>query len=215
MKTLTDYAAELHELVAALDAEIARVRADGKVDYEEAVSSKKFYDQHRAALQHLKKEVALDVKQLRAQYKGKILVAKSQDQSDSVKALQLQQHQTLQPYEQVIQTIDRLLLGAAHDRQKLDALTEELQTRHIDSLPIRSDATAITAATAAPAAEPDAISRDDLVALVTKWRGLLNDMTHMLTLPPANPQAPLSLRGIQKGLELAISDLNDLLEETS
>lgn len=215
MKSLADYANQLHELVSALDAEIARVRADGVLEYDEAVSSKKFYDQHRAALQHLKKEVSLDVKQIRANYKGKILTTKNatsgKDQTEAVKALQLEQHQTLQPYEQVIQTIDRLLLGAAHDRQKLDALTEEFQRRHINTLPIRADTAALAVGIAAEA--PETLSRDELLALLKRWRFLQKDIDQALTLPHTNPQQPVSLRGIQKGLELAITDLSDLIEE--
>jgi hypothetical protein len=107
--------------------------------------------------------VSLDIKQIRAQYKGAVLLARSQyegkEQTEYVESLRLEEHEALRPYEQVIQTIDRLLLGADNERQKLDQFGDDFERLKVAAVPLRPDAEA-----AAKAAEAKQAQTDDSVA---------------------------------------------------
>lgn len=219
MKALAEYANQLNELVRKLQAEMAEIKADGILEYEEYLSGKKTFAEYLTKLKNLKKEVSLDMKQIRAQYKGAVLLAKSQyegkDEAEYVESLRLEEHEALRPYDQVIQTIDRLLLGAATSRQKLDHLAEDFERMKVEALPLRPDAAAAAKALAEAkqAQADDSIAREEVGALLDKWRVLIEDLDQKLAGADNDPLHAALLKGAKRSLELAVGDLSALLED--
>jgi len=221
MKSIAEYANELHALVKKVQDEMTEIRADGVLEYEEVVEGKKFYINYQNGLKNLKKEVGLDIRQIRNHYKGEILKAKSdlsgKEQTEQVEILQLEQHKATAPFEQVVQTIDRLLLTAAHDKQRLDRVSDEMKRMDLVALSIdplgKVTASPKQDTPAAPTSEQDTLDSDELSELLKKWKFLLDDVSKKLEDQNQDPLYISQLKGAKKAFEMVIWDISQIVEE--
>ncbi len=220
----------LHEANTLADeyaALINGVQEDGYVDMDEAILGEEYAEEYRQKLQSLKKETNAAIKDIRAMYRERTKaireaapsIARGRTQAN---LLADEQVSTLRPYQEGVLRLDRLLAEARLTKAAFHGASERLKEMGADTILIprvyeistADDEDEIEAQAedetldAAMDSQMDAALRE----MAGRWQAMWSEANDRLALN-THPKQSSHLRGIKKALELALQDVETLVND--
>ncbi|MBE2182662.1 MAG: hypothetical protein IAE89_04475 [Anaerolineae bacterium] len=224
----------LHEANTLADeyaALINGVQEDGYVDMDEAVLGEEYAEDYRKTLQALKKESNEAIKEIRGMYRERTKAVRESAPSiargrTQANLLADEQVSTLRPYQEGVLRLDRLLAEARLTKAAFHGASERLKEIGADTILIprvyeistaddEDDALAAQAQAdnedldAAIDSQIDAALRE----MAGRWLAMWSEANDRLALS-THPKQASHLRGIKKALELALQDVETLVNDS-
>jgi hypothetical protein len=203
MKSLGYYEQMLRTIKNALDEHLDLVLADGVIDYEEAVETRALTDDLAKQVRTLKKELGLDIREMRSEYQLKITNAEPGEKT----ALRREKVNKLAPYEHSKLMLDKLLLNIGNVK---DISLETLEG--LEEL-AKAAAEAPTGGGTNHQDETDdhLIHIGEIKSLEKRWRSLLGSVERILGGNPS-PEREIRLKMAQQVLHTVLEDIEQVIE---
>lgn len=204
MKSLGYYEQMLRAIKNALDDHLDLVLADGVIDYEEAVETKALTADLAKQVRTLKKELGLDIREMRSEYQLKITNAERGQKT----ALRREKVNSLAPYEHTKLMLDKLLLNIGNVKdislETLEGL-EEL-AKHAAEAPANG-----AVHHHHDENEDDLIHVGEIKSLENRWRSILHSIEKKLDGNPSH-ERKVRLKMAQQVLHTVLEDIEHVIE---
>ena len=211
MKSFDYYKEKLQAINQALDDHLGAVLEDGVIDYEEAVETRGLTAEFARQLQALKKELNLDIREIRAGFQLQITNAARGEKAP----LRRQKVNALAPYEYIKLRIDKILLNIANVKDASPdaslAMIEELDT--LARATLESPVVALAEAAAAGDDDDDVVGLDEIKILETRWRALLQSVEAALAGGRASAKHHMRLKTAEHVLNIVLEDIGHVIGE--
>lgn len=201
------YAGQVKQLALAHNEHFRVITADGVINYGEALNTRELLDAYNHRLQEIKREITDDIENLRHTYGERMLVAQQQ-MSGAERAAELQrirqaEQRATDHYESLIKRIEFLQVGIPQNQHLIET--------HIAALENEMNATLDTF----PDVQFDDVDhfdpiRNNLTRILKNWHALLENIAQRAS-ESQNPQQNAYDTGVERGLELAIRDIEDVV----
>ena len=199
MQSLDYYQEKLQAIKAAVDEHLAAIMEDGTVDYEEAIETKSLTDDFSKQLRALRKELNLDIREIRADHDLRINNAERGDKGH----LRRDKRNALAPYEQIKLLIDRLLLDLSSVKDSSVETLEEFESlAQAETEPAEHD----------DEDEGETVSLEEVRALAARWRSLLASVEEPLRAGHHSAKHHIRLRTAEHVLHIVLEDIGHLIE---
>lgn len=206
MKPAENYVTHLQELTSEFRKALSALTEDGIVQTHEVTVGREIIDGFKKKLKLLKKEIALDIKTIRASYKAQILATRASadgDKTQRVHELNLQENQALTEYQQALQQIESSLIDADKTKQVFADVLESVEQLESESItPLKAEETLTL--------------EERLMPLLTKWQAVMDGAEHKLNAehPQIHDNAQIAYwQGIKEALDSALKDLRNVLTD--
>lgn len=206
MQSIEYYVGEVKRLGLEHNEHFREITEDGVIDYGEALDTRQLIRDYYDQLQVLKRQASADIAELHHIYGEKILVAQQSYAGDertaAIQQLRQEEQRMREAFEIVIERIDFLQVGIPQNHRLIE--------NHIATL--ERDMQAITSATTyQPHIDNEDEPVSDMLQRVLKnWRALLADIDSRYD-TPQTPQQNAYDAGVERALQMAIRDVEDVL----
>lgn len=210
MKTPAEFTADIERVSHAYRAMMEGIRRDGLIDHDEAILGREYAEEHRTWLQNAKRDVQAAVQRVRADHRAQMRDLRDRYRvvpTGEANALRDAQLDAVQPYQELLLQLDRMILDTKLERDAFRAAADALRydpMKRIEVQPIEADVEE-TSLTDSLSTNHSALA-EELRDCVDRWRTLLDETERRLA-ANEQPSQAAHLRGVKKALELAISDV--------
>lgn len=214
MRTAQEIASELEQISNEYAVMFEGVEADGQIDEEEAQLGQEYAEEYRKKLLDLREEVRENMRAVREQtrYQSYLLKTTGEGSKSELdvqyRELRQQESAALAPFQALLVPVERALNEARLTRAAFVDVRDTL----------RADPNAYVASVGLPTEALNLSMSDELNLLLgalrrvrNDWDGVIQEANARLELPDYAPYAS-HLRGIHKGLQRALEDIDAMVE---
>lgn len=214
MRTAQEIASELEQISNEYAVMFEGVEADGQIDEEEAQLGQEYAEEYRKKLLDLREEVRENMRAVREQTRYQSYLLKTTGEGSKAeldvqyRELRQQESAALAPFQALLVPIERALNEARLTRAAFVDVRDTL----------RADPSAYVASVGLPTEALNLSMSDELNLLLgalrrvrNDWDGVIQEANARLELPDYAPYAS-HLRGIHKGLQRALDDIDAMVE---
>ncbi len=214
MRTAQEIASELEQISNEYAVMFEGVEADGQIDEEEAQLGQEYAEEYRKKLLELREEVRENMRAVREQTRYQSYLLKTTGEGSKAeldvqyRELRQQESAALAPFQALLVPVERALNEARLTRAAFVDVRDTL----------RADPNAYVASVGLPTEALNLSMSDELNLLLgalrrvrNDWDGVIQEANARLELPDYAPYAS-HLRGIHKGLQRALEDIDAMVE---
>lgn len=214
MRTAQEIASELEQISNEYAVMFEGVEADGQIDEEEAQLGQEYAEEYRKKLLDLREEVRENMRAVREQTRYQSYLLKTTGEGSKAeldvqyRELRQQESAALAPFQALLVPVERALNEARLTRAAFVDVRDTL----------RADPSAYVASVGLPTEALNLSMSDELNLLLgalrrvlNDWDGVIQEANARLELPDYAPYAS-HLRGIHKGLQRALDDIDAMVE---
>lgn len=209
MQTVDYYVSEVKRLGLEHNEHFREITEDGMIDYGEALDTRQLIRDYYDQLQSLKRQASADIAELHDTYGEKMLVAQQRYDGDerkqAIQQLQLEEQQARAAYEKIIERIDFLQVGIPQNHRLIESHIDTLE-REMKVLGSQQEPP-VPPATLADDYNP---VKEALQRVLKSWQALLADIDSRHD-DPQTPQQNAYDAGVERALQMAIRDVEDVL----
>jgi hypothetical protein len=222
MKSFDYYREKLQAINHALDKRLSAILDDDVIEHGEAINTKALTADSAKQLKALKRELNLDIREIRSGYQFKINNAKHGKKT----SLRHDKVNALAPYDYIKLRIDKVLLNITNIKDAsaegiMDAFTEldDLAKSTLTAPIVQPEDTTKKEVPDTPDVKENdnevaGIAIDELKVLETRWRHLLQSVENTLAAgKSATPTHQMRLKTAEHVLSIVIEDIGRLIEK--
>ncbi len=210
MKSATNFALDVKRLALAHNEHFQAISEDGVIDYGEALNTRELLHSYHLNLQELKRQIGEAIDNLQTLYSEKILVAQQsyagRERAQQMQKLRQEEQQSVAQYESIIKRIEFLQVGIPQNQGLIENHITELETEMNQTLVSFQDIT-FDPVSFDP---PDPI-KEVLLRVLSNWHAIQNNINERQN-QPQTPQQKAYDTGVERMLETAIHDIEDIVK---